>query len=211
MTETVSLLAETRTEVIAHHVRRLTRETRTRLEDYSEDVLALWLDRTPDEARGEDFHGGRDVIKRMAANTQKLRRWFNPQVSARPSVDVEEALVLALPEPYRAQCLQALALRYGGVFWRLPAGASPSLGCAAELLQQCGEALSALAPALADNNEIDSRDPAPVLLAARRELLDVQAVILSLVARIDAALDQQRAEAAMPTATSSVRRMRGAA
>lgn len=195
MNELVSL-PDTRTEVIGRYVFRLTRETRTSLEDYSEMVLRMWLQRTPESARSDDFHMGSDVLKRMAANTQKIRRWFNPQVAARPSIDVEEALVMALPQPYRAECKQALAARYGGLFWQLPDGAQPSIECASALLAASGEALTALAPAFANDRKIDENDDPAVLLKARAELLDVQAVVLSFVASIDAALETQRANAA---------------
>lgn len=45
----------TRSELILHYVRRMTRETPPSVEDYSEDVLRIWLDRTPAAARSADL------------------------------------------------------------------------------------------------------------------------------------------------------------
>lgn len=195
MNDSPSLLEQTRTEVIGAHLKRAMRTTRLKFGGYVEDAAALWLQRTPDVVRGDDFSAHSNDDKRRATNEQKVRRWFDGGVSARPSIDVEEALVLALPEPFRGDCLRELCMRYGGLFVAMPGCAQPlHLGVAGELVTQCGEALTALAPLLADG-QIGVDDPEPALRHARRELIDVQSVIASLVARIDAALTQQQSDA----------------
>ena len=199
MTDSPSLLEQTRTEVIGAHVKRAMRTTRLKFGAYCEDAAALWQSRTPDVVRGDDFSAHSNDDKRRATNEQKVRRWFDGGVAARPSIDVEEALVLALPEPFRSDCLRELCMRYGGLFVAMPGCGQPlHLGVAGELVTQCGEALTALAPLLADG-QIGVDDPEPALRHARRELIDVQSVIASLVARIDAALMQQLVDGSSST------------
>src|SRR3546814_16190776 len=54
-----------------------------------------------------------DVFPRMKRNGLKVRRVMKPMVSARPSIEAENALVMALPEPYRSQCENDLAAMRG--------------------------------------------------------------------------------------------------
>lgn len=188
MKEPSALLAETRSEVVFRYVKLMVRSTGASIEDYSVDVVRHWRDRTPAAARHGDFHIAGSVFEQMKSNGQKIRRWMNPEVSARPSVDVEEALVLGLPEPFRSDCLRELAVRCGGLFVALNTTATPLLGDMAELLTQSGEALAALGPLFADGR-IDSSDDTQALLKARRELQDVQSVIAGITSRIDQALE----------------------
>lgn len=188
MKEPSALLAETRAEVVFRYVKLMVRSTGKSIEDYSVDVVLVWRNRTPEAARHGDFHVTGSVFEQMKSNGQKIRRWMNPDVSARPSVDVEEALVLGLPEPFRSDCLRELAVRCGGLFVALQAEGSALVGDMAELLKQSGEALSALGPLFADGR-IDAADDTQALLRARRELQDVQAVIAGITARIDQALE----------------------
>ena len=191
---------ESRTECIARHVRRATRETRLSIEDFSADVLRVWQERTPPEVRcahGADFRQEGTPYQLMAANGQKIRRWLNPEVSARPSVDVEECLVLALPEPFRSECLRDLAARMGGLFVRVEGQANLTLGAAGELMRQTGEALEALGPLMQDG-QINARDRAADLERARAELLDVQAASAAVIAQIDHALDEKQRRATSP-------------
>lgn len=196
---------ETRAEVIWRYVRRLTRSTRTSLADYSEMVRLQWH-QLPETLRGADFSDHPDILKRMKANEQKLARWMRDDVSARPSIDVEDVLVIALPAPYRAECMAELTARWGGLFVDMPHAAALQLGNAGELLRNCGEALQALGPVFADDNKISAADSRQDLLRARKELLEVSASVSALVAQIDAAIDQQDAEQ-----TKAVPLLRGAA
>lgn len=184
---------ESRSECIARHITRLTRETGASIEDYSLDVLRVWQERTPAAVRDAhcaDFKERGSVFELMKANGKKIRRWLNPEESARPCVDVEEALVLALREPYRSECLRDLAARCGGLFVPIANGTPLSVGEAADLLRETGEALQAVAPLLTDGR-IDRRDAPELLRKARAELLDVQASAAAMLARIDGALESQ--------------------
>lgn len=188
------MLPHTRTEVILGFVRLMTRETPASFETYSEDVLQHWLARTPEDVRGDDLNTGKDIFQRVKANGQKLRRWANPDIPARPPIDLEEALVLALPAVYRSRCLTDLASRYGGMFIELPEGAA-TIGVAGELLASVGETCTKLAPVLADN-VIDENDSEESLLALRGALVGTQAKLAGVLLQADAALEQRRRRAA---------------
>lgn len=188
------MLPQTRSEVILGYVRTMTRQTPASFETYSEDLLQIWLARTPADARSDDLNTGVDLFARVKANGQKLRRWANPDIPARPPIDIEEALVLALPQPYRGQCLTELASRFGGLFIDLPEGAV-TLGLAGELLASVGETCTKLAPVLADNR-IDENDSEESLLELRAAASSMQAKLAGLLLQVDAALEQKRARAA---------------
>lgn len=185
-----SLPYESRSECIYRYIRRLTRETRDAVEDYSLSVLQAWQARTPDSVRlrqGADFKELGPVSELMRANGKKIRRWMSEEVSARPSVDVEESLVLGLPEPYRSACLQELAARYGGLFVAAPTATPASSATIADLMRTTGAELQALAPLLADGR-IDHTDDPALLAEARRHALAAQSVLAGLLVSIDAAL-----------------------
>src|SRR3546814_12141805 len=95
MTRPLSPALLTRCEVIYSYVTRLTRETRASIEDYSELVVTYELGLV-DSLRSGDFQLDGDGFHRMQRNGLKVRRWMNPMVSARPSIEAENALVMAL-------------------------------------------------------------------------------------------------------------------
>lgn len=192
MTEASSLL-ESRWECIARHIKADTRRSGNSIEDYSLDVLRVWIERTPAEirdARGADFKEKGSAFELMQYNGQKIRRWMKPEVSARPSVEVEECLVLALSEAGRRDCLRDLTARYGGLFVAVCPGVELSVGGAADLMRETAEALQELSSILA-NGVIDKSDSRPRLLSARSALLDVQAAAVAVMVQIDNALQQQ--------------------
>ena len=161
MKQSPSPLTELRSEVIFRHVRRMVRETGVSIEDYSEDVLRVWLERTPVGARAADFREAGPVYDRMGSNGQKIRRWMNPEVAARPSVDVEEPLVYALAEPYRADCRRDLARRYALLDVALPAEPEndhvTDIAAMGDVAMEFGELMRSLASIL-DDGVIDAAD-----------------------------------------------------
>lgn len=198
-----SLLAQTRWECIRGHATLMRHNERIGLPEWSEDVLKIWLERTPESARGVDFRQQGPIDVRMKVNGQKIERWLNPDKAARPSIDVEECLVLAMRQAYRLRCLSDLALRYGSMFIEIPVQGEVTLGNAADLVMELGQALTALSPLFAGDNEINASDNRENLLHARQELLDVQAQVRGLLSKIDNALDQQTAIANSEIAVSA--------
>lgn len=188
---------EHRQDVIWRYLRRVRKEIRNGWITYV-DRLADLAREMPPQMRPHDIRACGDVEHERIANRKKLERWMSDSVSARPSMEVEEILVQAMPPQFAAECRAELTLRHGGLFVLMPVGGSMPIGDAATLLKDCGEALVALAPLLADG-QIDESDSPAALLDARRELLDVGATVQGLIGRIDAALDQRdRREATQP-------------
>lgn len=173
MKTTFAPQTELRTEVIFRHLRRLVRETGVSVEDYSEDVLRVWMERTSAEARisGHDFRVTTPVFDRMSANGQKIRRWMSSEIKARPSIDVEECLVLGLPEPYQSDCRRDLARRYGLMDVPLPDEAGgdhvSDIAAMGDMAMRFGGLMQALAPIL-DDGQIDGKD-APLIPHAMDE------------------------------------------
>lgn len=193
MKENPSLLDETRSECVLRYVKQVTRRTRISLEKFSELVVEVALQRPAHDAEA-DFKLDGDVFERMGTNGQKIARWMNPAVSARPSVDAEDVLVLALPEPFRSACERDLAARRGRVSLEIPVGAVAGLAHAGDLLRECGEAFQALAVPFADG-VIDERDAPEDLQKAEQELLDVESRVQALLAMIRLAQQRQRQSA----------------
>src|SRR3546814_13440788 len=110
-----------------------------------------------------------DVFPRMKRNGLKVRRVMKPMVSARPLIEAENALVMALPEPYRSACENDLAAMRGRL--SVPRGEAGELRIDAvgDFTRSCGETLVGLSEILADQS-IDGRDRPATLLLVRRSL-----------------------------------------
>lgn len=182
-------LPETRSQVIERHLRALLRETRTSWPTLASRVVEHYHARTPLHARAVRFHVGGDAYDDMRANAQLLRRWFDEDTNARLPADLEEAVVLALDEPYRARCLEDLAARYGllAVPAALEAGAAEFCDHRrlAGFMREAGEAAAAVARML-DDGRIGPEDQ-PLVEATVNQLRRALARGFGLIARITSA------------------------
>lgn len=204
-------MRNTRAAVVSHHVELALRHrtagggTRLALETYACDVVGLYEQRTPLHSRHLQFHGGgRDPYADMRANAQLVRRMLGDEAPVRMPAELEEALVLALPEPFRAECLRELCDRYGLLAVRKPPMAGDMTGALrqpAALLREVGEALEALAPVLADG-KVSREDDGPQLRTLLAELDDVIGTCMSMKAAAHAALGDGVCVAASETATA---------
>lgn len=185
---------KTRDQVVAHHVNMAMRHhaALTR-ESFADEVVALYHQRTPLAQRGIAFHQverGTDPYAVQRANAQLLFRMLQGVV--RMPAEIEEAVVLALPEPYRGRCLHDLAERYGLMAAQIPAVESgaqtASLG---ELASEFGEAVKAMAVTLGDGHLTPADAPSAQL--AIRELDELIAKATSLRAQHQAVVDGQLA------------------
>lgn len=140
---------------------------------FADRVVTAYQDRTALHERTVEFHTGTtaDTYEQAArANAQLLKRMLTGDV--RMPVDLEEAVVLALPEADRLRCLAELADRYD-----LLAVPKPALDGAAQhqqvsdLLREVSEAVGRLSHLLQDGR-IDEND-ADAIPGAVAELNDV--------------------------------------
>lgn len=138
--------------VVYAYTRRMLDETATNANTFAMSVAELYLQRTAPDVRTVPFRLGEgdELIKAMKANGQTLRRYMDGTVKVLPA-DLEDAWVLALPDPYRSDCERDLASRrdrYSMPHFQSPEGDQVvGLG---ELLNEFGRLCEALAPALAD-------------------------------------------------------------
>lgn len=176
---------EPRIAVIAHHVRQALRASGMTMRVYAGRVADLYHLRTALADRTVPFEIGttaETAEQAERANAQTVQRFLDGTVRA--PIDLEEALVLALPDTQRGECLRALAARYGLLAAPTPAtsGVEQQVQLAG-LMHDTGRLLAELAPAFADG-VLDSSDAA----TARRalpEVLDVTARLVSLARMLE--------------------------
>ena len=181
-----------RQAVLFAYTRRMLDETATNANTFAMALAELYLQRTAPDVRTVPFKLGEGdaLLAAMKANGQTLRRYMDGTVKVLPA-DLEDAWVLALPEPYRSDCERDLAQRRGRCSIALPeageAGEVTSLG---HLAAEFGQLLEALAPALADGRlcEADLPHARKIL----NESDDLIAAVLSLRRQVTALLPSGR-------------------
>ena len=177
---------EPRSVTIIRHVNNYLLSTSVSQEAFADDVKSIYHERIPNpKARVMHFHETGDAHKDMSANAQLLMRVINRRVKF-PS-DLEEAVVLAMPDDYRHQCISDLAARYDLLAAEIPHADSnddlANLNC---ILKETGEAIQSLGPIFADG-KVDEKD-APHAKHALKEINEALSALVSMQARITAIL-----------------------
>jgi len=168
---------ETRSDVVRRHVNNCLRaEKKVTEETFADDVKGIYHDRVSHaDDRVVHFHDGGDATKMLAANAQLLFRMIKGSVKF--PADIEEAVVLALPEPYQNDCLAELSGRYGLLAAHVPdCSPNSSVTNISHLMKETGEALEAIAPMLSDG-VIDKKD-SHLAKTALKEINDVLAELI---------------------------------
>lgn len=186
----VSHFQPPRQSVIYSYTRRMLDETASNANTFAMALAQNYLDTVAPDVRNVPFRlgDGDDLLKAMKNNAQILRRFMDGTVKVLPA-DLEDAWVLALPEPYRSDCERDLALRRGleavHITEGTEQGEAVGLG---RLMKEFGELVEALGPALADGR-LDAAD----LPHAKRilgESHDVMAALLSIQRQLVALLPE---------------------
>lgn len=168
---------DTRSQRIAEHVALAVARSALTERAYAQHVADIYLERTPLHVRAIEFHVSADPYADAQANAQIVKRMLDGRV--RMPVDVEEALMLALPEPYRAHLFAELAERVGlMVGERVPAEAAAQQQQLGALLHEMGHTVDALSRLL-DDGVLDERD-APHAPQALRRMEQLQARLAAL-------------------------------
>jgi len=170
-----------RSHVIYNHTRLMLNQSALCVRKFAMRVAEQYMQLVAPDQRQCKFRWGvtlEDLAKAEVHNAQILSRYMDGTVKVLP-VDLEDAWVAALPEPYRSDCERDLARRRGNVSVKMAAptmaGKAASIGV---LMVEVGQLCEALAPALADGRITQSDLP-----HARRILKegdDVIAAVLSL-------------------------------
>jgi len=180
-------MLEPRSTTICQQVAAAMRATGTTERSFADAVVTTYHTRTALHERSVEFHAGgtADTYESGArANAQLLRRMLAGDV--RMPVDLEEAIVLSMPLPYRQRCLSQLAGRYDLLAVPLPAlTGGEQHAQVADMMREAGDVLQALAPMLADG-QINTADR-PHAAKARRELHELLTVAMALQHTITAA------------------------
>lgn len=152
-------MRDTRTHVIHAHMLAALRHTALDQADFADDVARIYAARTPLHARNIEFHQhvrGTNPYDVKRANEQLLFRMLKPNGPVRMPVELEESVVLALPQPFRDECLAELAARYGLLAAALPtqadAPASEQVKSPCELMRKAAAAVERIAPMLEDGH-----------------------------------------------------------
>lgn len=176
-------MPDTRSDVICRHVQTALRHAGglTR-ESFADAVVLLYHERTPFHLRGVQFHPfdrDADVYAVQRANAQLLFRMLDTNSNVRLASEIEESVVLSLPQPYRGECLRELAHRYGLMAVPLPAPqGGDRVVQVGEFAGAFGGCLLALAQTLGDGH-LDADDAANAPRAVK-ELDELIALATSL-------------------------------
>ncbi|WP_298233625.1 hypothetical protein [uncultured Azohydromonas sp.] len=176
-----------RQSIIYAFTRRMLDETGANANSFAMALAEKYLALTAPDVRQVKFRLGEgdELIAAMRNNGQILRRYMDGTVKVLPA-DLEDAWLLALPQPYRDECERALAARRGLLAVRMPEGPASTMGSVAELFQGYSKLMEAVAPALADGRlGPEDRAHAPRI---KQEGRRVVAAVLSLEHELDVAV-----------------------
>lgn len=171
-----------RTAVIVGYAERAIRETDLGLNSFAMAVVPRYRSLVPKHQQHIGFSNKPDVVDAARVDGQKLKRFIDG--TNRLPAELEEAWVLSLPEPYRRDCIRELAWRYGlvGAFAEPVLEATGKLKpeCLARLTKEFSEVVSAAGAAIgAGLNEAGRAQ-------AAKELRDLKAEVVTMLARLDA-------------------------
>lgn len=173
---------DTRCGVIFRHVNQALKHVGQLTQDsFAADVAELYNARTASHLRGVHFHQAArnaDIYQTQRLNAQLLFRMLNPNGPTRMACELEEAVVLSLPQPFRNECLRELANRLGLLAVPLPDANPGALVTLGAFVKEFGECVLELSQTIADGH----LDPNDVANSARavKELDDLIAQASSL-------------------------------
>lgn len=187
--------AETRSEVIFRHTKRMLHEQRCSMQAFAMRVVDAYHAMTPLTARTIEFKTEGDLFRCATTNAQHLARWMDQDISARMPVDIEEAWIAGLSltrsdgrvdHSYRDDCIADLLARQELLMARVPEESrSSGLASIGRLSKEFGEALQALAPILEDGR-ISGTEVEAARVGAR-ELRDLIGVATEILTKLEAA------------------------
>jgi len=177
-----------RQSIIYAHTRRMLDGTACNYTSFAMQVAERYLAMTAPDVRQVKLRtgDGADLIKAMENNAQILRRYMDGTVKTLPA-DLEDAWVLCLSEPYRADCERDLATRRGMLAVPMPSDAGLQVASVATLVGNYANLLHSVAPAIADGHfGPEDRPYRDQIHASGR---DVIAAVIGLSQAVDRGID----------------------
>lgn len=141
-----------RQSIVFGYTRRMLDETACNVNTFAMALAERYLQTVAADVRNVPFRlgDGDELLRAMKNNAQIVRRYMDGSVKVLPA-DLEDAWVMSLPEPYRADCERDLARRRGR--WstqELPSGTGGQAVGMSQLMAEFAQLIEALAPALSD-------------------------------------------------------------
>jgi len=169
---------EPRSVTIIRHVSGYLLTEKVSEQQFSDNVKTIYHHRVSDpKNRAVKFHEGGDAYEDMKANAQLLFRMFKPSATSRLPVDLEEPVVLALPEERQRDLKAELAERYDLLAAPIPHNTEEdNIFSLAVLLKTTGATVESLAPIMEDG-KIDQSD----VPYAKKALLEINKTMAALV------------------------------
>lgn len=168
----------TRSELICEITQRAIRGSGSNVLKFASDVVEAYLRAVPPTARIVEFHPEHGsvsaILRSQNANRQLVNRFLSGVVKF--PADLEESWVAGLPQPYRDDCVRALAARYGLLPARLPDEARSVQSDFAAMMHKYADVVDDLGKVIADG-KINNQDRANIAKSER----DIDALIGELV------------------------------
>lgn len=166
-----------RSALIFAHTRRMLDSTSLCVRKFSTALAEQYMRLVPVDLRSVPFRWGvtlDDLIKAEKHNAQIVGRYMDGTVKVLPA-DLEDAWVLALPEPFRSACERDLAARRGRISFPIPACEGADAEAIAPVLKEAGELCAVWGQVMADR-----RITRAELVTLVRESDDVLAAVMRL-------------------------------
>lgn len=174
-------VVETRSRTIVRHLEHYQRQTGKSWPSLAQVIVERYFEQVPADCRVIEFHPAQssdDPYEAMRANAQILRRMREGEV--RFPADLEEAVMAALPDPYRQNLLDDLAAHYGLLAVKAPAFTdTEDARNLAHFWKEVGEAADAVIEMINDNGRIgpEDRDKAEFTVAQLDDVIREAATI----------------------------------
>ncbi len=177
----------TRSAVLRVALDRAVAAGATSMAEFALRMVARYLDRTPEHDRIDALrHLPREDDTRVyEADREALRKQVSRMRDGaqRIPADLEEPWMLALPDPWRAEALDALAARHGLLAVPVPDGCG-FLGGFGRYMQAGGQVLEAMQPIVEDGllNQDDTEHLPDAIRALKAHMRDTAALLARLEA-----------------------------
>ncbi len=183
---------ETRNQVIERHVAQYLRETGFSWPTFGQNVMEHYVQHTPKQHRHVSVSDHVDPATRMELNGQTVQRYVSQSVKHGITVELEDSIVLSLPEPYRRRLMVELCARWNVLPAVIPNAqmTTADLVAVGAFMADAGQVVAPLAEALADSKF--TIEDLPKIEQASRELSQHLASAASLQHRLDEVADELR-------------------
>ncbi len=146
-----------RSAVIRRHVHGHLRATGESMISLAEKVREIYEARVQLKHRELEWSAHAEPYRRLARNSEKLTRFLSADSNTYFPADLEDALILALPEPTRMALEAELSAGRGMLAVPISESSENAVRGIADMMRSAAKVLETMAPVLADGR-IDAED-----------------------------------------------------